>query len=181
MRYAGENVRLRPYEESDLDAIAGYLGGWEMSGRRGFEHERHRAMSRAEIVKELDGWATPQNGEAFVITHHEVVVGHVRSDVWWDALTPFAHLVIAPGSRRHRYGTEAAGLMLAHLFEDTPAHAVHSWVDEDDAPALAFASGLGFSVCGRLRRTGIRAGRYVDSLALELLRQDWEGDHAAAG
>lgn len=181
MRHAGEGITLRPYEESDLDAVSGYLTGWELSGRRGFEHDRYRAMSRAEVAKELEGWAVPENGEVFVIAHHDVVIGHVRSDVWWDAMTPFTHVVIAPGSRRHGYGSGAARLMLAHLFEDTPAHAVHAWIDEDDEIALAFATRLGFSVCGRLRRAGIRGGRYVDSLALELFRQDWEGSGGSPG
>lgn len=179
MRHAGELIRLRPYEPGDLDAVAEYLAGWDMGGRRGIDHDRRRALSFPEISKELEGWATPEHGEVFVVTHHDVVVGHARTDVWWDAMTPWVHLVIAPGSRRRGYGSEAASLVLEHVFLDTPAHAAHTWLDDDDGAAIDFAAGLGFSECGRMRRTGIAGGRYVDTLAFELMRADWEVRHGA--
>ena len=53
MRHAGELIRLRPYEQGDRDAVGEYLAGWELSGRRGIDHDRRLALSYAEVDKEL--------------------------------------------------------------------------------------------------------------------------------
>ena len=94
-------------------------------------------------------------------------------------MTPWLDVVIAPEHRRRGLGTEAVRRSLAYLYGSTPAHVVHASTPDWNLGGLHFAARMGFERAGAMRRTGIRDGRYTDTVEFDLLRRRWEQDHAA--
>lgn len=143
------------------------------------EGDRGRVMPSTRLAELLEEWQKDPHGSTSVIETDGQVAGHVRMGWWWDALTPWLDVVITPERRRGGLATEAARRSLAHLFESTPAHVVHASTPGWNAGGLAFADRIGFERAGVMRRTGIRDGRYTDTVHFELMRSRWEQAHAA--
>ncbi len=173
MRVQDERISLRSVEADHLDGIVDYLAHPDLMGLRGIEGDRDRPMSRAELMAAVESFPKPQHGEVFGIWTEETLAGHVEVSVWWDVLSPLIHLVVDPGHRRRGVGSAAARLVLAHLFEDSLANVVQTWVPAWNQAGVRFAEQLGFTPSGVVRRTGIRHGAYVDSVALHLTRPAW--------
>lgn len=173
MRVHDDTISLRSVEADHLDRIVDYLAHPELMGLRGIEGDRDRPMSRAELLVAVESFPKPQHGEVFGIWAEGILTGHVEVSVWWDALSPIVSLVVDPAHRRRRVGTAAARLVLAHLFDDSPANVIQTWIPAWNEGGIRFAKGLGFATSGIVRRTGIRHGGYVDSVALHLTRPAW--------
>lgn len=173
-------VRLRPLESDDLPVVASLLAHPALIGRRGMDNDRPVARSVAALTAALESEVEPENGETWVIDR-DVIVGLARVDWWWDALTPWAHVVIAPEHQRRGNGTAAAWLIFDHVFRETVAVVVQSGVPSWDEGGAAFARSLGTVEAGRRRRVGIRDGAYFDEVEFAMLRTDWEVRRAARG
>jgi RimJ/RimL family protein N-acetyltransferase len=148
-------------------------------GMRGLiEDDGGRITSSARLDEILEEWQKDKHGLTSVIEADGLVAGHVRMGWWWDALTPWLDVVVDPAHRRRGLGAEAARRSLAYLFGSTPAHVVHASTPDWNLSGVHFAEHLGFERAGALRRTGIRDGRYVDTIQFELMRSRWEQVHA---
>lgn len=174
METDGARVRLRPFEAEDAEPVVAALQHSDLAGVGLLDDDVDLPRSRVALREAVESWAKPEQGETWVIDAGDTIVGWARAGWGWDALSPWAGVAVIPEHRRRGIGTESADILLAHLFDDTVAHTVHVWIAEWNEPGLAFAHALGFSVSGRVRRTGVRSGRYFDTVAFELLRQDWE-------
>lgn len=174
MRTHGELVRLRPVEADDLDAIVSAATHPEMWGI-GLLGDDARPVPRSgrALQSEIESWPTPEHGEAWIVEVGGDLVGWARLGWEWDALAPWLGVAITPAHRRRGYGRETARLLLRHCFSDTPAHTVHGWVVEWNEAGRRFAEAMGFTPAGRVRRSGILDGRYVDDIPFELLRSTW--------
>ena len=165
---------VRALEKSDLPHIAEYLAQAQLAGLTGLSSDRGLALSIDEITDGVEKWRTTEHGLVRVIEAEGEIAGHVRSEWWWDAFTPWVEVVVAPDRRNSRYGTTACRWMLRHLFMNTPAHVVHASTPDWNDGGVRFAERIGFERAGSIRRIGIRDGRYVDSIEFELLRTRWE-------
>jgi len=175
--FSGAIVSLRAIESSDLPALHGILNKPDLFGRR-YVADELGPVSLSFVEKKLDGWLDDEKARHLAVLSEGSMVGFAELDLGWDPITPFLSVVISPEHQRTGLGSEAAGLLLRHVFMNLPAQAVHSWIIEWNEAGLRFAEHLGFSVAGRLRREAIHDGRFVDAIAVELLRSDWEALHA---
>lgn len=166
-------VRLRPVETDDVGAVASLLSHPDLVGRRGLHGDRGVARSVAAVTKSVETLVDPDHGDAWVVDV-DGVVGIATVGWWWDAHTPWANVVIDPSHQRRGSGSAAAGLILGRLFGDTPALLVEYSVPSWDAGSLSFADSLGGDRVGVSRRTGVRKGRYVDTVRFALSRAAWE-------
>lgn len=173
-----DQVRLRPVENDDIAKVASFLAHADLVGRRGLDHDRPVARSVSALTTALESLVDPKDGDAWVIETGEIV-GLARVDWWWDALTPWANVVIDTEHQQKGHGTAAARLVMDHLFLSTPAILVQYDAPGWDEPALSFANSLGGEEVGRQRRVGIRDGAYFDSVQFAMPRSRWEEDHAA--
>ncbi len=174
MRTSQDGITLRAVDPDHLDRMVAYLGDPALSGIRQIEGDRDRPMSVAELQKALESFATPQNGEVFGIWRGDELVGHTGADWWWDVHSPTLDLVIAPPHQRQGVGTTTFRLMARHLFEDTVARMINVWTPDWNEAGIGFIQHLEMTPIGRSRRTGVRAGRYVDTLVFHVSRQMWE-------
>lgn len=170
-------VRLRPVESEDVAKLATLLSSPDLVGRRGLHGDREAERSIAALTKSVEPLVDPEDGDAWVV-EADGVVGLASVGWWWDAHTPWAHVVIDPAHQRRGYGSAACRLVLDRLFLATPAVLVEYGVPSWDANGLSFADSLGGDRVGVRRRVGIRQGRYFDTIEFALTRTKWEESHA---
>ena len=171
-------VRLRPVESEDVPVIATLLAHPHLVGDRGLNDDRPARRSVAALAKAVESLVDPEDGEAWVIEAGDPV-GVATVGWWWDALTPWAHVVIHPDHQRRGHGTSAALGVLEWVFHSTPALLVEYSVPGWDDAGLGFADSLGGDRVGIRRRTGIRDGRYHDTVEFAMARATWEVRHAS--
>jgi len=154
-RFSSGRVSLRALEETDAEALA------ECGKPK-------KAITLGIVLRDT--------GE---------LVGHAGCNWNWDAHCPSVSLAVAPAHQRAGIGSEVLGMLLTHLFEDTPAHNVNGWAPSWSEPALTFARRHGFTETGRVPRGGLRDGAWFDDVMLDILRPEWaaarEGSDGARG
>ena len=175
--FQDDGFRLRSAEASDADALFGYLNHEDVYDDRQFDLDRPWPLGRAEIERQL-GESTDA-GRTFVIETGGAIVGHVAVEWWWDALQPWAGVVIAPQHRRNGYGRRAADMVLGFLFDRTAAHVVTAQTGDWNERGMRFAETMGFSRAGRYRNSTRMGGTWRDTITYDLLRREWEERHAA--
>lgn len=164
---------LRPFEPTDAAALHQLLNDPELLGRRYLDQDR-RPLSLPQVEELLEKWTKPDGETRRAITAGEAFLGLGMVDPTWEPLAPFVAVVIDPTHQRRGHGTAAMDQMLAQLFGATPALAAMTWIDEWNASGLAFAEKYGFREAGRVRREGIRNGKYFATVGLDLTRLEWE-------
>lgn len=173
-------TRLRPVESDDVAVLARLLSHPDLVGRRNLNGDRPHMRSVTALEKAVGDLVDPEHGDAWVV-ESDVIVGLATCGWWWDAHTPWVNVVIDPGAWRNGHGTRAARLVADHLFTNTVALVVEYSVPSWDADGLSFADSLGGERAGIRRRTGVRNGRYHDTVEFHLQRTTWEMQRAARG
>jgi RimJ/RimL family protein N-acetyltransferase len=179
-------VTLRAFEPDDVPALADYLNHPALSGRRyiPWEFDDTLPLPRKKVESIYERWSGDEKALHLAVVFREtgVLVGHTNCDWGWDAFCPRLAVVIAPECQRKGLGSEVARLMLAYLFENSPAHVVTAGFASWNDPARGFAHRLGLMENGAFRRVGIRNGAYVDWVVADILRREWAahrgGQHA---
>src|SRR5690606_27395717 len=92
-------LHLRPIDSDDIAVIGSFMADPELIGRRGLDHDRPTARSVASLTKAIENLLDSDTGESWAIDAGGVV-GAVVADWWWDAMTPWAHVVIDPEHQR---------------------------------------------------------------------------------
>ena len=72
------------------------------------------------------------------------------------------------------YGTEVVQLLLREVFEQLNLHRVSYWTVTDNIASVALARKMGFKEEGLLREEIFFDGKYHDSIAFGLLREEYE-------
>ncbi len=150
----------------------------DLRGLTGVDGERETELSTDRLSEIIEEWRGDRTSSTHVLDDEGFIVGHVRIGWWWDALAPWVEVVVAPERRNSGLGTDAARWAMRHLFMETPAHVVHTSTPDWNEAGVYFIEHFGFERAGAMRRTGIRDGRYTDTLEFELLRTRWEERHA---
>jgi RimJ/RimL family protein N-acetyltransferase len=164
-------IELRAFEMSDAPAVHRMFNTPQLVGRRYIEDDGS-PLSQQQVDDLVGKWAGDNSNLAIV--DGEDLLGRAVLDAGWDPLAPFVAVVIDPDRQRKGRGTKALRMLLDHLFNTTPALGAMTWVDQWNSSGLAFAEACGFTEVGRARREGIREGKYFASVALDLLREEWE-------
>ena len=181
-------IFLRPFEPGDLPALQAYLNHPELAGRRyiPWSFPEELPLSTKQVEGIYNKWCEGENEShlAVVSQDKQELIGHTQLDWDWDPHCPFVAVLIAPSHQRQGYGSEVLRLLLRYLFENTPAHNVHSWMADWNQAARRFAQEHGFRESGRSRHEGLRQGRYFDAVLVDILHPEWQvsrGDkrHAA--
>jgi RimJ/RimL family protein N-acetyltransferase len=168
------SVRLRPIETEDVSRVASLLAHPDLAGRRGLPGNLEGPRSVRAITSAIEELIDPECGVSWVVDVDGSVVGFATADWWWDALTPWAHVVIDPAHRRHGHGSVATLGVLDHLFSETVAHLTSYSVPSWDADGLSFADSIGGFRVGARRRVGMRRGRFYDEVGFVMTRRAWE-------
>ena len=174
----GTGIYLRPLEHADAPLLQQWINDPEVTRTL----LAYRPINRAAEEQWLDD---------LYKTDRDVVLGiAIRAS---DALigatglhqidykNRHAQFGIMIGDRhewRKGYGTDATTLMVAFAFDTLNLNRVWLHVYETNAYAIKAYEKVGFQQEGVLRQETFRNGRYHDTLAMAILRGDWETKRA---
>lgn len=185
--FEGDSIILRPVEPGDVPGLQAILNHPGLAGRRHipWRFPEIAPLSREQVEAIVQSWNRDERAFHMAVERkgNDGLIGVAECDWGWDPHCPSVAVVIAPDSQRQGYGSEALNLLLEYLFGNTPAHSIGCWTAEWNEPALRFAERHRFRLNGRMRRAGIREGRYFDVLVADILRPEWlefGGKHCAA-
>ena len=176
--FHGSTVILRAIEPGDAGLLHGWMNHPDVLGCRyaAWETPDYAPLSTAQVEGILQEWAGAKNELHLMVTlrKDETPIGYAACDWGWDAHTQGVSVVIAPPYRRKGYGSEALRLLLGYQFGYSPAHSIACWMADWNEPGRRFAARNGFREVGCLRRAGMRAGAFYDTVTADLLRPEWE-------
>ncbi len=170
----GERVRLRRFAEADIPemlrlvADPGFHGAVEEMG-----------TSEADVRAYLDeksGYGDFETGKVFDLAVELLdgpVIGMV-SLVRRLADQGEVGYALHGDHRGAGYATEAAGLLVDHVFEAFGFHRVYAWLPAGNTASAAVARRLGFRLEGTLVEAADMGEPRDDVLHFGLLRREWE-------
>jgi RimJ/RimL family protein N-acetyltransferase len=175
--YENENIRFRPFKNEDLPVLEKYLNDPKLLGRRNvpWGMPEDQPLTTKQIEEILKKWSEKKKGLIFAIEKKidQTLIGHIDCSWNWDPLHAGISVTIAPSYQRQSFGTQALQLMIDYFFNNLPALSINCWIAAWNTAGIEFAKKIGFFSCGRMRRAGIRNGKYYDYLIFDMLKEEW--------
>lgn len=175
-------VELEAFERADVERLIGWIGSaeelmlwagpifrWPLDR---VQLERYLAAAEgADPIRRI--WRAVDGGE---------VVGHVELNAIerTHRSATLSRVLVRPGRRGRGTGSAMVRRALAVAFGELALHRVDLFVFEGNAPAVACYEGLGFRHEGRLRDYRRLGDRYLTSLIMSMLEDEWRAGPGAA-
>jgi RimJ/RimL family protein N-acetyltransferase len=175
----GEKVALRAVERDDLAWI------WELRNDEAIEvlaFGPPTPRSMAEMEAWFERTLADRDSHVFVIEADGAPVGMCNlRDI--DALSRRADLGISLAREQigRGYGSDATRVLLEYGFRHLNLHRISLDTLATNERALRAYLACGFVEEGRLRAYGWSQGRYVDSILMGILREEWEARAGTSG
>ena len=176
-RMYGTSVVLRELRWEDLPDVRAWMTDGATTDLLGDRFTRPQTWEQTEsYLRELvEGNA---GGVHFAIAEPEKL--HYLGEIALTAIDATARkarltVVLKPECQGRGYGTEAVRLALRYAFDYLNLRRVALLVQANNARAIRAYEKAGFRHEGCLREEAYRGGRYIDVLAMGILREEFEG------
>ncbi len=169
----GSKVYLRPLDLADAPTLTTWLNDPEVT-RYLLLHRPLTLLAEEAFLRKMSE------------SEHDIVLGIVAREPeqfigatglhQLDARNRHVQFGIVLGEKSawgKGYGTEATRLMVRYAFETLNLNRVWLHVYEYNERAVRAYQKAGFRIEGRLRQDTFRDGRYWDSFAMAVLREEW--------
>jgi len=180
----GERIRLRRAEPKDADLAASWFGDPAYLGDFYNIWPRSSSDWNTSFGNGPDDRET--NGFYFIVrneTDEDIgTVGFLPYSVaWLRGLELWWH--VHPSARREGIATQAARLLVNHLFDATPIQRLQATVIVGNEASVRVARSAGMSLEGVHRGTYFLHGAYHDMELYSVVRGDWgdESNYRAGG
>ncbi|SFT08543.1 GNAT family N-acetyltransferase [Saccharopolyspora flava] len=180
MELAGENVRLREFRPSDVDASLLVVGDDRVTRFLSFD-SRSRDQAEAMIAGTVERAALEPRTEFYLAVtpkDGDELVGFARLGLTGVKAAKLGY-AIAADHQGKGYATDAARTILNHAFGSLGLHRVTAAIGPDNAASLAVVEKLGFVREGTLRDHVFTNGAWRDSHLYSVLATEW-ADQAQA-
>ncbi|UCD75246.1 MAG: GNAT family N-acetyltransferase [Phycisphaerales bacterium] len=175
----GERTRLRAYTKEDLPLRRAFLNDLELLGMAypGILFPS-RPEDQEKWYESLDSKSDKQYSFAVESKNDSVYVG-CCTVFEIDAKNRSASVGMFIGKPHWRkgYGSDALRTLLRFCFEEINLNKVMLEVYSFNTPAIRCYEKLGFKTEGVLRQTLYRDGQYHDTVAMGMLRSEWDAEH----
>lgn len=168
----GKMVRLRAPERGDLPVFVKWINDPEVVEFLQFEPP----MS----IEDEEVWfqhMIQSRDRTFVIETKEGRpignIGLIGMD-WRNRKTDIGIMIGEKDAWDHGYGTDSMMVVLRYLFEELNLNRIGLYVDVHNDRALRCYEKCGFSKEGIVRQYRFKDGRYIDSVQMSILHQDWK-------
>ena len=175
MKLLGEKVRLRTADETDIHSLYTWWNDSEFNG----EFSVAEPKSRADI----ESMVNRERGRLFIIStrSENKRIGFI--DYYWIRSDyPYLFEIgyrVTPSERRKGYTTEAARLVVDHLFTTRKeVERIESVTDTANVASQRVLEKNGFRREGVLRKRFLNKGQYRDEYMYSLLRVAWQNAKA---
>jgi RimJ/RimL family protein N-acetyltransferase len=182
----GDRIRLRRLEREDLPRCAAWLNDPDLRRHLTLLYPMSVALEERWFEQQL---AAEPAAQPFAIdARAEALVADSADPAWTpvgvcglhgvDWLHRQAELGLFIGHADFRgsgYGSDVVRTLVRWCFRTLNLHRVHLRVFEDNAPAIRCYEKCGFRLEGRQRQSRFQEGRYLDTLLMAVLREEWNG------
>jgi len=167
----GTLVRLRPVRDTDFEFFASLRNdlrtqGWNQRLPPNFTAQISKERYEESRKREHAGLFAIETTEGALIGSTNYAEGPPR----WAATFG---IMISPEYWGKGHAPEAQELLLRFLFEERGLRVVRLWTNSWNERAMKAAGKLGFRVAARLRESAVFEGRVVDTIMMDLLREEF--------
>ena len=175
-KLVGERIYLSPRNSEDVEQFTYWLNDFETTDYLG----RSGMLTTLEGEKKyLEENSTPDATFVIVTIDENKMIGTVSLEKI-DWINRNATLGIFIGDKDYRskgYGTEAIKLILEYGFKYMNLHNIKLDLMEFNERALKCYQKCGFKEYGRKRKSKFVYGRYYNSININILADEFEGDY----
>ena len=169
----GEKVRLRPVEERDLPKFVRWLGDRELTRWLG------AISGPPTLEEEYEWWHDKRSDPDSVLWAIETLDGRLAGTVELRLAlrAERAELGIAIQDKTQwnkGLGTDAVRLVVDYAFEELNLNRVELTTDEGNTRAIRCYEKVGFVREGLLRKHRLVDGRFSNTVAMSILREEWQ-------
>ena len=177
MRYfpklLGERLYLSPVNPDDAELYTKWFNDREVSLWLGM-HESVTSLVKGRQI--LEDKATGDcHYFAIILRDGDRLIGNLNLGRR-NSVDRTAELGVFIGETKYHakgYGAEAIRLLLDFGFNTLGLHNIMLHVNADNARAIACYKKCGFRECGRRREALFRAGRFVDTVSMDILDREF--------
>ena len=172
--YSGENIYLRPYDESlDLDLFCFGENNPEVRETLFL----HSPLSKNEAKEKMEGWISKSENKIFTICEAESntpigITGLYRIDHVSRAAV-FYIAIYNPDFWSKGYGKETTKLVLKYSFDVLNLNRIQLHVSTDNIKGIKAYEKSGFVIEGTLREAMYHNNEYVDFNVMGILRREF--------
>lgn len=172
-----DRVRLRPFEERDLDAMAAYRGDAEVCRYLPFEPQTPDDI-RGRIGQLLGRTSLEGERAGLILVIERVSDGRVVGDLVLFHLDPQAGSaeigwVVSPAVAGQGLATEAVRALIDTAFGVYGLRRLTARIDAENARSLALAERVGMRREAHHIENAWSKGRWSDELVYALLSREW--------
>jgi RimJ/RimL family protein N-acetyltransferase len=182
----GERIRLRRLERDDLPRCVVWLNDHDVRRHlallypMGLVHEERWFEQQLAAEPALQAFAIDARAESMVPDSVDPAWATVGvcgfHTVDWVSRQAELGLFIGNGDfRGSGFGTDVVRTLVRWAFRTLNLNRVQLRVYEDNAPAIRCYEKCGFRLEGRQRQSRFQDGRYLDTLLMAVLRDEWNG------
>jgi RimJ/RimL family protein N-acetyltransferase len=173
-----ERLRLRPFAETDLDALANILARPDVM-RYLYDEPRTRDEVAATLQQWLSMTRLEQQGDNLVLAIELVKSGTMIGSVnliWLSQEHAQGEVgyTLHPDYQGKGYATEAVRAMLAYGFHDMGLHRIVGTCDDRNEPSRRLLERIGMRREAHFREMQWSKGEWCSQLVYAMLRQEWE-------
>lgn len=174
--FVGETVRLRPYEQSDVEHI---MEHWNTYNSRRFlgPFTPHSSLQEEDFIKSQSKWANEKKAFGFAITEKhtgEFLGGTGCHEIdWINRSTTVGIAIHNPENHEKGYGSDALRCMLKFCFNILNLNRVELGVYDFNSRAIHVYEKVGFKHIGRKRDDIFFEGSYYDHMLMDILRDEF--------
>ena len=175
-KLVGDRIYLSPRNSSDVELFTEWLNDFETTDYLG----RSGALVTLEGEKKYLEENSNQEATFVIVTlDDDKMIGTVSLENI-DSINRTATLGIFIGDKNYRnngYGTEAIKMILEYGFNYLNLHNIKLDLMEFNERALKCYQKCGFKEYGRRRKCKFVNGKYYDSIAMDILVDEFEGSY----
>lgn len=179
MRYikklVGDRIYLSPRNPEDYEKFAEWLNDFETSDYIGYSGNLMSLPGEKEFLEKNNN---PEATFSIVTIDEDKLLGSISLENI-DYINRNATLGIFIGDKDYRskgYGTEAIRLILEYGFKYKNLHNINLDLMSFNERALKCYTKCGFKEYGRRRACKYINGKYYDSIGMDILDNEFEGD-----
>lgn len=175
LRLHGQRIYLRPLTRKD--ATREYAGWLNDRGTTRYMESGRKKETVRSLAKYIERFRIRDDTLflAIVLKEGDRHIGNVKLEPinWTHRHAVLGIMIGDPAARGKGMGVEAIRILLRHAFGRLKLHRVALGVTGDNLPGIRCYEKVGFKVEGRFRETVLRGCRYVDSLWMAILADEF--------